>query len=101
MFLLEEGQKNPTILEETGYVAEEILQELLANYPDLLALVCGEEKLYESEYAVLNSEKIKQSFENNKTSITISRVKGEKAFRTSVGGGRSKSIKISTNRLTA
>ncbi|HOJ84745.1 MAG TPA: hypothetical protein PKY23_08530 [Bacillota bacterium] len=36
MFILEEGQKNPTILEETGYVTEEVLQEFLANYPDLL-----------------------------------------------------------------
>jgi len=79
---------------------DEIFRYLDEKYNLLLALVCGEEKLHESEYAVLNSEEIKQCFGNNKTSITISRIKGEKAFRISIGGGRSKSIKIPSNRLT-
>lgn len=65
----------------------------------LLALVCGEERLNQSEYAVLNSKEIKQCLENNKTSITISRLKGEKAFRIPVGGGRDSSIKIPSNRV--
>lgn len=65
----------------------------------LLVLVCGEEKLDGSELAVINSEEIKQCIGNGKTSLTISRVKGEKAFRISVGGGRSNSIKIPFNRL--
>jgi hypothetical protein len=36
MFLLEESQDNPTILEETSYEAEDILQKFLEDHPDLL-----------------------------------------------------------------
>jgi|LSQX01.2.fsa_nt_gb hypothetical protein len=41
---------------------DEIFGFLDEEYNLLLALVCGEEKLYESEYAVLNSEKNKAIF---------------------------------------
>lgn len=77
----------------------EIFKYLDEGYNLSLALVCGEKRLSESEYAVLNSEEIKQCFENEKTSITISRAKGEKAFRIPVGGRRNKSIRIPSNRL--
>ncbi|MDI3476619.1 MAG: hypothetical protein PWQ59_144 [Thermoanaerobacterium sp.] len=65
----------------------------------IIALVCGKEKLDESEFAVLNSEEIKQCIGKGRTSCTISRAKGEKAFRISIGGGRDNSIRIPSNRL--
>lgn len=65
----------------------------------IIALVCGKEKLDESELAILNSEEIKQCIGNGRTSFTISRAKGEKAFRISIGGGSDNSIKIPSNRL--
>jgi hypothetical protein len=78
---------------------EEMFRFIKEDRNLLLALVCGEEKLNESEYAVLNSEEIKQCLGNDKTSITISRLKGEKAFRISIGGGRDSSLKIPSNRV--
>jgi hypothetical protein len=84
------------------FTAEDItkISEYLGEERNLLlALVCGEEKLDDSELAVINSEEIKQCLENGKTSITISRAKGEKAFRISLGGGRDNPIKIPSNRL--
>lgn len=77
----------------------EIFEYLGLGYNLLLALVCGEEKLDESELAVLNSEEIKQCLGYGRTSFTISRAKGERAFRVSIGGGRDNSIKIPSNRL--
>lgn len=65
----------------------------------LLALVCGDENLNKSELAIMNIEEIRKCLINNKTSFTISRIKGEKAFRISMGGGRNYSIKIPSNRL--
>lgn len=37
IFLTESGEEGLTVLEETGYVAESVLQRLLVDYPDLLA----------------------------------------------------------------
>ena len=63
-----------------------------------LGLVCGKIKLNKSEYAVLHKDEIKEILDSGKESITISRKKGEKAFRISMGGGRQKSMKIESNR---
>ena len=76
----------------------------IASYIDsgknlLLALVCGSKKLNESELAILNIDDIEQCLGNGKTSLTISRDKGEKAFRISIGGGRDNSIKVPSNRF--
>ena len=80
----------------------EIKTFLRDNYNLLVALVCGAKKLNESELVIINSRELKRLFiEDNRTSITISRLKGEKAFRISIGGGRSNSIKIPTNRLVS
>lgn len=65
----------------------------------LLALVCGDENLNKSELAIMNIEDIRKCLSSNKTSFTISRIKGEKAYRVSMGGGRDNSIKIPSNRL--
>jgi hypothetical protein len=65
----------------------------------LLALVCGDATLNKSELAIVNSEEIKKCLGSDKNSFTISRIKGEKAFRISIGGGRDNSIKIPSNRL--
>lgn len=64
-----------------------------------LGLVCGKEQLNESEYAVLHKDEIKKIFDEGKESITISRKKGERAFRISMGGGRVNSMQIKSNRL--
>lgn len=64
-----------------------------------LGLVCGKEQLNESEYAVLHKDEIKLILDEGKESITISRKKGERAFRISMGGGRVNSMQIKSNRL--
>ena len=64
-----------------------------------VGLVCGNQKLNTSEYAVLHKEDLIQLFSEGKNAFTISRKKGEKAFRISVGGGRGNAIQISSNRL--
>jgi hypothetical protein len=65
----------------------------------VVALVCGVLGLAESEIAVLNKDEIKQIIDLQKTSITISRKKNERAFRISIGGGRGNSIPIKANRF--
>lgn len=76
----------------------------LKDYMDLglevsVGLVCGQEVLCQSEYAVLHSDVIERIFDEGKKSITISRKKGEKAFRISVGGRRESAVQIKTNVL--
>lgn len=55
--------------------------------------------LTESEIALINKDEIKQILERQKSSITISRMKNERAFRIAVGGGRDNSIPIKANRF--
>lgn len=69
------------------------------GYKLFVILVCGCETLTESELVVLSSENIMKVFDNQKYTLTISRSKGEKAYRLPIGGGRSNSIKIPTNTL--
>ena len=64
-----------------------------------VGLVCGQDALNKSEYAVIHQEELLQLFSEGKTSLTISIMKGEKAFRISTGGGRDNAIQIKTNRL--
>jgi len=78
---------------------EEITDYLKGGYNLQLALGCGTDGLNGSELAVLNSEDIRKCFVSGKTSITISRAKGERAFRISIGGGRDNSIRVPSNRL--
>lgn len=65
----------------------------------VVALVCGVVGLGESEIAVLNKDEIKQIIDLQKTSISISRRKNERAFRISIGGGRDNAIQIKANRF--
>lgn len=64
----------------------------------ILALVCGSEDLGESELAILDSNDISWLMFNNKSAITISRKKGEKAFRIANGGSREGAYPIKCNR---
>ncbi|MBM6724786.1 hypothetical protein [Pseudoflavonifractor phocaeensis] len=64
-----------------------------------VGLVCGQDALNQSQYAVLHKEIIEKIFDEGKKSITISLKKGEKAFRISVGGGRDNAIRTKTNVL--
>ena len=65
----------------------------------LLALVCVSSELDKSQLAILDKSQIQDILSREKTSITISRIKGEKAFRISVGGGRENSIQVKCNRF--
>ena len=64
-----------------------------------IGLVCGKDKLNESQYAVLHKEEILQLFDNKKYSITVSIRKGERAFRISVGGSRENALQVKANIL--
>lgn len=77
----------------------EILGYIKDGYNLVMALVCGVAGLSESEIAVLNKDEINKIINMQKTSITISRKKNERAFRISIGGGRDNSMQIKANRL--
>lgn len=64
-----------------------------------VGLVCGMNSLSSSEYAVLHKKEISQLLDAGKTSVTISRKSGEKAFRISVGGGRENALQVKSNRM--
>ena len=63
-----------------------------------VGLVCGTSILSNSEYAVLHKEEISELLDAGRTSLTISRRSGEKAFRISVGGGRENAMTVESNR---
>lgn len=77
----------------------EILDYLDRGYNLLLALVCGVEGLSDSEIAVLDKYQIEELINLDKSSITISRKKNERAYRISVGGGRENAMQITSNRF--
>ena len=64
-----------------------------------LGLVCGDEHLNKSQYAVLHKEEILKILGAGKDSLSLSRKKGERAFRLSLGGGRDNAELIKSNRL--
>jgi len=64
-----------------------------------VALVCGCQGMGSSELAVLHKEEVQKILDAGKNSITVSRRKGEKAFRVFVGGGRSDALQVKANRL--
>ena len=69
------------------------------GYNLVLALVCGMAGLSDSELALIDKERVKQLLEMDKDSITISRRKGEHAYRISIGGGRENAMLITANRF--
>lgn len=76
------------------------LNEYIHNgYKLILALVCGSEDLKESQLAILDGYDLTRLMMLGKTSITISRKKGEKFFRISNGGKRENAIQIKCNRF--
>jgi predicted nucleic-acid-binding Zn-ribbon protein len=77
----------------------EIVDYMNNNYNLIVALLCGVEGLADSEIVILDKNKIKEILDLQKSSITVSRKKHERAFRISVGGGRDNAMKIKTNRF--
>lgn len=77
--------------EITGYIND--------GYNVLLALVCGNSDLKDSELAILQADDIAKILSLEKKSITISRKKRERSFRIAVGGGRDNSIVIKSNAI--
>ena len=77
----------------------EIKKYLKSGREFSLGLVCGTIPLNQSEYAVIHRDVVEALLEQNKTSLTISRKKGERAFRVSIGGGRENSLKIKANEI--
>ncbi len=78
---------------------KELKQYIVDDRHLSLGLVCGDETLNKSQYAVLHKEEIIKVLEAEKESLTLSRMKGERAFRLSLGGGRDSSERIPSNRL--
>ncbi|NLU10498.1 MAG: hypothetical protein GXW90_06105 [Tepidanaerobacter acetatoxydans] len=66
---------------------------------DELAKDKGTENPTKSEIVILNKDEIREIIDLQKTSITVSRKKHERAFRISVGGGRDNAMQIKTNRF--
>lgn len=77
----------------------EILGYIDRGYNLVVALLCGVEGLAESEIAVLDKDEIRRIIDLQKTSITISRKKNERAFRIAIGGGRDNAMQIKANRF--
>ncbi|MGB4312483.1 MAG: hypothetical protein WBI21_02900 [Natronincolaceae bacterium] len=69
------------------------------GYGLVLALVCGVEGLSGSELALIDKKQIKELLGLGKDSITISRRKGEHAYRISIGGGRENAMQVKANRF--
>jgi hypothetical protein len=65
----------------------------------VLALVCGVSGLSDSELALIDKEQVKELIDLEKDSITISRRKGEHAYRISIGGGRENAMQVAANRF--
>ena len=78
---------------------DELKNYMNSNINLSMALVCGVEGLSESEIAVLDKKEINELLKLDKKSITISRKKNERAYRISLGGGRSAAIQVKANRF--
>lgn len=59
-----------------------------------IGLVCGTERLNQSQFAVLQRKNIEELIGLGKTSITASKMTGERYFRVSIGGGRDNSMMV-------
>ncbi len=78
---------------------DELKNYMNSNINLSMALVCGVEGLSESEIAVLDKKEINELLKLDKKSITISRKKNERAYRISLGGGRSAAMQVKANRF--
>lgn len=76
------------------------LQSYINNgYKLIIALVCGEENLGESQLAVLDTEQITEIINAGKTTINVTIKKGERAFRIPIDRNRMEGIKVKCNRF--
>ena len=78
---------------------EELKGYMDSNFNLSMALVCGVAGLSNSEIAVLDKNEIEELMRLNKTSITISRKKNERAYRISLGGGRNAALQVRATRF--
>ena len=65
----------------------------------ILALVCGVAGLADSELALLDKDETQRLIKLGKESITISRKKGEHAYRIPIGGGRGNAMQVKAGRI--
>jgi len=96
-------RSTPNSTQKDGYNSNDLkeLKQYIKDAKHLsVGLVCGNQQLNESEYAVLHKEDIEELFIADKRSFTISRMAHEKAFRLFVeDGSRGNARKIPSNRL--
>lgn len=65
----------------------------------IVALVCGEQNLCDSQLAVLDADQIKRILDIDKTTINITIKKGERYFRIPIERNREDGIKVKCNRF--
>jgi hypothetical protein len=76
------------------------LRSIIDNGHNLVvALVCADTELSASELALIDKEQVNELINLGKDSITISRIKGEHAYRISIGGGRENAMLVTANRF--
>ena len=76
------------------------LRSIIDNEHNLVvALVCADTELSASELALIDKEQVNELINLGKDSITISRIKGEHAYRISIGGGRENAMLVTANRF--
>lgn len=77
---------------------DEIAQYINENHNLIIGMVCGSKNLSQSEIIFIDKDEILRLLET-KSSLNISRMKGEHAFRISTGGGRAKAYQVKANRF--
>ena len=77
----------------------ELLSYIDKGYNLIVALVCGEENLSDSQLAVLDKEQITEILNTQKTTINVTIKKGERAFRIPKDRNRDEGIKVKCNRF--
>lgn len=78
---------------------EEIVQYIGEGRNLVLALVCGLSNISEGELALLDKVQTQKIIDLNRTAITVTRKKHERAFRILIGGGREHALRARTNRF--
>ena len=76
------------------------IKALIAEGHNLvMALVCGVAGFTDSELALIDKVQVEELIDLQKDSITISRRKGEHAYRISIGGGRENALQVKASRF--
>lgn len=101
-------RSNPTLTEQDDYLSWQFvlsqndlaeLKKFLDDQLQLcLVLVCGNEILHKSEFAILHPDEITKILEQGKSSISISRKTHEHKYRIAMAGSRKLALRIDSNR---